>query len=349
MWFRETYSLQGIHIGGREELPITISLPKGREGELIIRYRNFSKEKQIPSQLYCDALLWLDVKPKITSMFDSLAENKLPVDKTMPIKLPYSLSFESKIDEHGQIPEKHIIPLSILPLQFQDLANRARGELTNYIRSFVKTMRWAQAADCPHSPLGFVSYHWSADKKNWFPMPSDLAVEAHLVKPFNFNSASIEPVLALWQSEEEPLAHELIREAFDVAHLNKRSALLIGVSALEIAVKEYVMYLVPYSYDILKKMSSPPILQLVQEVIPSIQKAKHIENSHFPYDKETADFIKKWVSIRNQVAHGAKDNSKVNRVVEFLNFVQDELYRIDYCRGHEWAKPLPARNSILRP
>ena len=144
----------------------------------------------------------------------------------------------------------------------------------------------------------------------------------------------------MWLSQAEPLGHELIREALDFASSNPRSALLIGVSALETGLKEYIQFRVKYSDLILEKMPSPPAVTMVQEVIPNLHTALEISSKRFPLAKLEADLLKKWILRRNQIAHGTEKQLDRQKLIKFLEFVRELLYELDAHRGFQWADSL---------
>ena len=135
----------------------------------------------------------------------------------------------------------------------------------------------------------------------------------------------------------EPLAHELIREAFDVVARNPRSALLIGVTALETGVKDYMRFRIPDVDPLLEEMPSPSVEKMIQKVVPA-HKAQNVV-PHFPLKKSDYDFLKKWMFQRNRVTHGAQQTINTNDLIEFLQFARRLLYKIDVCRGDKWAEP----------
>jgi hypothetical protein len=89
-------------------------------------------------------------------MFKSLSEGVLPKDEPPAISLPYQLSHNVVIDEAGRIPEKWSVPLKIMPRRFQGISGEMLQRLSDIARSFVKTIRWVQAASGTQSPFGFV-------------------------------------------------------------------------------------------------------------------------------------------------------------------------------------------------
>lgn len=170
-------------------------------------------------------------------------------------------------------------------------------------------------------------------------MPHSIRVRVTSPKAINPSREAIQIVEEIYDRKEtEPLAHELLREARDVATANPRSALLICVSALETGLKTYIQAIVPHSGIILEKMQSPPAVTLMQEVIPSLHAELKKPVCGFPLDDANKKFLQKWITQRNQVAHGLKQSVDIDGLFTFIDFVQGVLYELDALRGHKWAE-----------
>ena len=83
---------------------------------------------------------------------------------------------------------------------------------------------------------------------------------------------------------------------------------------------------------------------MLQEVIPALHKALGKHYPDIPLPKTEAEFFKKWITQRNQVAHGTKSNINIDELSAFLEFVRAVLYRLDVCAGHRWATSFTSYN-----
>ncbi len=335
MWFKLTYSLMGMHLSLEGDAPSRISL-SSEEGEIVFWMRTFDQQN-IPAELCCDAVLKRNLRPEVEDMFNSLVKGVLPQDTPPVVELP----FNSFVDANGSIREKYVVPLSIMPRSFQGISREVDSKLSDLARSFIKTLRWVQGASSTQSPFGFVGFYWSTDKSSWRSMPHELSARVEQLRPIDVSPEAMDKVREVWASDDaEPLGHELIREALDIASTNPRSALLIGMSALETGLKDYVGFLVPNSDILLEKMQSPSVVDMAQQVVPALHAAMKVESSEFPLPKPGREFLKKWQSQRNQVAHGTKKTVDVEDLIRFLKFTRSLLYKLDICRGRRWAEPL---------
>ncbi len=213
--------------------------------------------------------------------------------------------------------------------------------LSDLASKFVKTLRWRQGASGPHSPFSSIGFEWSKDKTHWDAMPSTTRARGQVRKGIDTSANAIRALETVWLSgEEEPLGHELVREAFDIAGTSPRSALLIGVSALETSLKNYISFRVPNAHIILDEIPSPPVVRITQDVIPRLHKAVGVRNSAFPLKDDDKKTLQNWITQRNQVAHGTKQTVNVDELLVFLGFVRKILYKLDACRGQVWAESL---------
>ena len=70
--------------------------------------------------------------------------------------------------------------------------------------------------------------------------------------------------------DQEPVAHQLLREAWELRSSNPRSALAIGIAAAEIGVKDLIASLVPNAQWLVMEMPSPPVVKILREYLPML-------------------------------------------------------------------------------
>jgi hypothetical protein len=332
IWFKVTYSLATMFPTSEPENPVVISLPDDQE--ISFWMRTFPPEKHIPAQLCCSAIAKRSINDKLNEHFVKFSKRVLPIDSSSKVTLPHTLFHDARIDKDGNIPENCGVGLGLFPNNFQDIQREMNSKLHDLIESYIKTLRWVQRASGKQAPLAFVSFEYSFDRQNWHSMPNNSYVTVHSPKPIKLKA--LDSVTELWtQNKFEPLAHELLREAFDVLRSNPRSALLIGSTALETGLKHFIDFLLPNAGILLEKMPSPPPLTMIRDVIPEIQ--KQLGKPEISLQKDELELLQKWNTVRNKVAHGMPQEVKPKDLEEFLNFVQKLLYHLDQHRGHAWA------------
>jgi hypothetical protein len=151
----------------------------------------------------------------------------------------------------------------------------------------------------------------------------------------------------LESGEEEPLCHELFREAWGLRSSAPRSALLIGVSALEIGFKELVAKLVPDCEWLVENAPSPPVVRMLEEYLPKLPTRLKIKDKTLSPPKTILDELRKVIQARNKVTHtGGGDSMRGSRLKEALLAIEDVLWQLDYYSGHDWA--LKHMRSVTR-
>lgn len=340
IWFKLTCSLASMSVTRTPEEPVTVSLPDDQE--IMFWMRTFPAEKQIQPQLCCSAVAKRSMNEKLYSHFQKFFERVLPQDSPSKVSLPHRLSFDAEIDKDGRIPEKWGVGLDLFPNNFQDIHREMSSKLHNLVRNYTKTLRWVQSATGKQAALGWVSFEYSFDKETWHRMPHSFNVSVHSPRAIELNELSA--ATELWaRNDFEPLAHELLREAFDVLQSNPRSSLLIGSTALETGLKHFIDFLLPGAGILLEKMPSPPPLTMIRDVIPDLQ--KKLAKPQLTLQKDELELLNKWNTIRNKVAHGFPQEINTDALEDFLNFVQKLLYSIDEHKGHLWASSFSLRNT----
>ncbi len=277
-------------------------------------------------------------------MFRTLKNGYLPLDENNSKKLPYHLGFEAEIDVNGKIPEKWIIPNELLPGGMRGVMNELHEKARAISSRFIKLVRWTQRASGKQNPFAFIDDSWSENGIDWDNLPSEFSVMAASPKPMNTADAELELARIAWNGQlEEPLGHEMLREAIDLSGQNPRSSLLMTVSALECGIKEYIASVAPDTSPLLDKIASPPVLTLLQEVVPEL--TIPLDMKYFPMIREDFELARKWVLLRNQTAHGVRTNIDVRDLGNFQAFTRRLLYKLDAQRNLGWAVKFAEMND----
>jgi len=346
IWIKKTSSLSGMHLRRPQDSPAELDLPE--DIELILWMRNFENKPEIQPQLCCSSTKKYLVKQSVYSMFESLQKGYLPEASLKKIDLPYRLGSDAIIDVDRKIPEKWGFPLQIMPGAIEGIHNKASKELHEITQSFIKSIRWRQGASGRHSPIAQVSFEWSLNKTDWYHMPSAYSISMSTPKGIDIGKQALESVRSLMlENIGEPTYHELLREAISIAGSNPRSSLLIAFSALEMALKSLVGYLVPNSSTLMEKMPSPSVLTLTQEVVPDVLSSLNLGSDFFPLDDERKNILQKRMAQRNKVAHGMKTKLESESLYEFVKLVRLVLYQCDAHQGHEWASAIGSQSDDI--
>lgn len=269
---------------------------------------------------------------RVGPMFEPLSRDELPEGSTPDENAPY---FDR---ERGNLRKDHIPPAEIMPPAFQDFSSRVNNELTDYAYRTVRVLRWHHDVEGPHNPFGYRGFFWSFDSTEWHRMPSTLTGKTSALGSLRVTDAELEAVVhAVASSGDEPLSHQLFREAWLQRSTNRRSALVIGVSAVEVATKECIAALAPDAEWLVREVQTPPVEKMLREYVPTLP-AKNTVDGEVRFPSETLDELKKAVLWRNEVAHGGTLPVRWDRLEAFLEFTaRDLIWLLTYYAGADWA------------
>ena len=136
----------------------------------------------------------------------------------------------------------------------------------------------------------------------------------------------------------EPVAFELLREAVQNVGGNDRSALVMGVAAIEVGLKHCIARVAPDARWMVEEAPSPPVARMLREYLPTLPMRNTVAGEVKPPPSHHIDYVTKYVRLRNEIAHvGADASLDVDDLLEFLDVARDLLHLFDFYVGHEWA------------
>lgn len=134
---------------------------------------------------------------------------------------------------------------------------------------------------------------------------------------------------------DEPLAHGLLREAWEVRRTT-RSAWVIAIAALEVGAKRYIARRVPDAEWLVRELPAPPLFRLLGEYVHQLPSANTIVGkSRLPVSAVEA--IKLAVRRRDRLVHVGERDPTAEELEPLLRTVRDILYLLDYYDGATWA------------
>lgn len=337
MKIKLTYLLRGMHVSRATDLPAHYD---GVEGtEFILWMREVKHQSQSECQLCCDLVRDVEPPDRAKHTLLALRENRLLLDDPIQEGLPQiALPDETIVDLKGNIKPGWTVDLDLLPRGAKPWFQQVRAEMSEQLANFVKLLRWVQNTAGDHSPFSSLGAYWSLDGENWTHFPSAINLKLRQPRPIDASEAARVRIAAIMNDHvHEPISHDLMREAGELVARTPRSALLVAFAALETGIKEQLKLMMPDASGLIDEMPSPPLLKIVQEILPSTIKAKGLSSDHFPLKKHAKDYLQKWVTQRNQVTHGTKHSVDAAKVEEFIQFAKDVLYLLDHVEGHDWA------------
>jgi hypothetical protein len=134
---------------------------------------------------------------------------------------------------------------------------------------------------------------------------------------------------------DEPLGHELLREAVLNRKANPRSSLVLSVAAAEVGFKQFAARMFPDTAWILE-LPTPPLTEMLAKFPWAALKARISGNPAFVPDL-IAKQLKKAVMLRNKVVHTGTAELKAETLDSIITIMHDFLYFLDALGGETWA------------
>lgn len=295
------------------------------------------EDLRVYAKISCDAT------NRQTRFVEKLINNRTIDPKETPISLPYFGREKELIAANGEISKGYSPTSSFLPKDLQELCVAKGNELEQHSIRFVRLLRWMGNTNGPaifqkreDSRFG-LSWRTTQDAYHRVPWPKQDAIELDIEAGLQWRDADSEVFSALWHSNrEEPLAHELLREAKGLFGVNDRSALLICYSALEVGIKQHIGACAPIAQWLVKHSPSPPIQKILKEYLPEI----HKHNPNFMKWSSIESRLNKKISAftedRNRLAHRGEELK--GSLKDYIQLTEDLLYALDVFEGNDWAK-----------
>ncbi|QTL04063.1 hypothetical protein J5J86_01465 [Aquabacter sp. L1I39] len=345
MLFKMNCMIEGlIRFRFEDKIPISVCIDSNNRIEL----HRSSKGNEVR----VDLVSHCSPPSRVADTLRALREDRLLLDQPLQKGVPCDGIQGTIVDEFGKVKEGWAIPFDLLPSGAKPWLDTFRKRARETLKTHIRTLRWRQSAALGHQPFRFGSLDWSEDGNIWSPVPRKIDASFLTVAPFEVDEVSLKEAATLVASNYvEPIAHELLCEARVLIDSAPRSALLITFAALEAGLKKHLSFLLPGGEALIDRLPSPPVTAILKDVIPQLHASRGIDPSYFPLPTEMERLLLKWVTQRNQVAHGVKRSVDFDTLKEFVDLVSDILYAFDACPGHGWAhghiKLLKSREKVV--
>jgi hypothetical protein len=279
----------------------------------------------------------LEVNPsdeKTEAAYRALADGRLPDDSPPRDKWPRDFEF---ITNDLRIKPNYMAPPSVLSAEVQEFNLQQVRDMREATHNALTAMRWRLGLFGPHKPVTFGQQQFSIDGENWhaFSLGGTVRISSRSVPPLTRYESQIQDLLDA--DAREPLAHALWHEAFEQRGTSPRSAILIGIAALEVGIKQYAIACVPGAAWLLEEAPAPPILRMLTEFLPNLTPPESGARFEAP-DEATMGTIRKGVRIRNEVTHKGVTQVKPDTVREVLSAIRRLLWRLDAAAGADWGR-----------
>lgn len=331
MRFKLLYSVEDLRLDGE----YFIKDPCGNGVDVLLRKSTEEEVKQDHKQnkSFCLGTWEQTPSDRIQSVFADLERRQMPEGWN---RNHWS---RSSVDAEGRIKENHGVHLGLFPHAFQDFARSVNKTLNRTCERIVKAIRWRYDIGGPPRSLARVSFKWTADDSTWHDMPYDFGASVEVLNGFRPGPTTAETLTGILRTRDEPVGHELFREAWNNRTSNPRSSLLMGIAAAEVGFKECVADLAPGAAWVVENSPSPPLVAMLSDYLPTLPARCTIGGKVIPPPKkEILDVLRnKGVNLRNKVTHTGAPAPETGTLKEILLAVKDVLWMLDYYRGDEWA------------
>jgi hypothetical protein len=243
-----------------------------------------------------------------------------------------------KVDEEGRLLGGFTPPPSWLGEEFIIFERAVSSELADWLFRTIRVARWRYNALGSHAPFGGRPPSWSPDGSSWKPFPWSTrayASDAALLRPMG--SAALEIQRLTVGGINEPLGHQMFREAWDERHHNPRSALMVAIAGLEVGFKQLVIQLAPQTDWLMREIQSPPVDKMLANYLPTLEARNTIPGRTPQVPREIRRLVGDGLKMRNDLAHRGEYAILYDALEPVLLAVRDCLWLFDFYLGYTWA------------
>jgi hypothetical protein len=215
-------------------------------------------------------------------------------------------------------------------------------ELNAVMSSTIALLRWRDGlAEGPPEAYHNSRGYYSADGEIWCEVSMVRGLEIRMGIPYGpmtpANELSKEVAELRNAGTEEPIGHQLFREAWNHRMLRPRSALAIGVAAAEVGFKQLVGSLVPPAQWLLDEGPTPSLSSMLRKFLPTLPVKAKFEGKSIRPPGKLVSKVENAVKRRNDLVHAGKAPPRGKELDEMLRAILDLLWIYDLYGGHVWA------------
>jgi hypothetical protein len=213
---------------------------------------------------------------------------------------------------------------------------------SNQIHTIAGLLRWRVEDDCKLHELASISLAYLSENGEWVKISTGLHFGIRFGIPFSQSgptAAELADVQRLVDAgRSEPVAHAVFREAWNQRVSNPRSAIVLGVAALEVGFGHFVSRKEPNAPNVKRKRGSTPVAACLRTILHryhvTVTRADGQKLVLSPAFLRTLDEL---AQVRNDIVHDGKSAPPSDQVDEMLRSVVQALWLFDRLTGDEWA------------
>lgn len=311
--------------------PVEIALDGPHSLHVLLRRPNSEEQQQGHDALnsFCIASSERNPSTKIREIFD-----RIDADEILGPDGVVGCEYTNSQGRRVRIPG-----IQGFPDFFRSFIQDVHSELDDLAARTTRVLRWRIDEPGPPRPFSTRGLTWSFDGLFWNPAPSTTSV--YLLDSqgtVRLNASQNTDLLSLVAAQhDEPIHHVLYREAWEERHSNPGSALVIGMAALEVAIKSLVAVTIPDARWLVMNVPTPPLVRLLVDYLPTLPVRNTFAGKVKPPPASLLDEIRKGITIRNELAHVGQPPPDYDTLEKVLLAARDCLWLVDYYSGHAWA------------
>jgi hypothetical protein len=222
----------------------------------------------------------------------------------------------------------------------QEAVRDVFDDMQNFLLRALRLIRWRTKSPGRPYPIRLVhGFMWSLDGVEWKSVADYLTISIRQVEPPpQWTTEAAEFVNTELLGElDEPLGHELLREAWTNRETNFRSAVVLAVAAAEVEFKQFAARALPGTAWILENLQSPPLVKMLER-FPWDALKLQINGKNVTVPDSIKESLRTAVTLRNSIVHGSAAKLTLDTVESVLFSVRDLLYFLDTLAGPQrWA------------
>jgi hypothetical protein len=197
----------------------------------------------------------------------------------------------------------------------------------------VRLLRWRAGLD--FQALTLSQDYLSLDGNSWLSLSAARSMTLDLVQILPAMSQEItkEIIDQFETSGDEPLAHQLFNDAWNLRYTNPRASLAVAVSAAEVGLKQVISLIVPDAQWLLEEIQAPPIGRMLRRYIPLLRVKSSIKGKRIVPPSKLIEKLEEAAKARNKIVHVGEKAPGNKELVEMLEAVRDFLWVCDLYRG----------------
>lgn len=226
----------------------------------------------------------------------------------------------------GAIPKDYVA-------RVYEEADRFLAPLRSGNLRMARLLRWRAGLD--FQAIGINQDYLSLDGNTWLALSVARSATFTLVQIFPAMSEEItkEIIQQYEAGGDEPLAHQLFNDAWNLRHTNPRASLVVAVAAAEVGLKKVIGLIVPDAQWLLEEIPAPPIGKMLRKYIPMLKVKSQITGKQIVPPSKLINKLEEAASARNKIVHVGQKAPESKELIEMLEAIRDFMWVCDMYRG----------------